>query len=91
MDNYLYVAWFRDNLLDSNDQDHEWCACINIKTDSQEKALEWGDYLSKQYSSRNLNEMFFKSYIDLDLSAQSDPSVPSIKYGQIASDKEIGW
>ena len=89
---YLYVVWFQDRALEPSEQDYEWCACINIETDTPKNALEWGDYLAKQYALRNAKQLFQKSYIDSEpMNEMQETRIPLVKYGQLASDEEIGW
>ncbi len=89
----MYTAWIRNNALPKEDQDYEWPACIIIESETEEKAANWGDHLSKQYCSRDEFAEFlyskiegFNKYSDCDLN-----SVPQIKFGYEASDDEIGW
>ena len=89
---WLYCAWFQNSLLDPNDQDYQWPACILVESEDAIKALSWGDHLVRRYSIVNPNELFIKSNIEpADLNVINDDYLPKIIYGQEATDKEIGW
>jgi len=90
---FVYTVWFRDTSLSPDDQDFEWPACIVIEADSLADSTEWGDHLSRRFAADRPNERIVRSeseviesYADLDLT-----SAPRIKYGQEASDVELGW
>ncbi|MBN2285051.1 MAG: hypothetical protein JXI43_01285 [Tissierellales bacterium] len=90
---YLYTVWFKNKLLDPNDQDHEWPACIIIEAEDSKKATEWGDFLAKKYSNKIGTESYIHSSIEI-LNLEKDTelsSTPRIKYGYEATDNEIGW
>ena len=93
MENWLYTVWFKDTSLKRDEQDYEWCACIVIEANSAEDGKEWGDKLSKRYTATNDTNEFTKSevikFIREDYTDISD--LPFMKYGQLASDDEIGW
>lgn len=95
MEKFIYAVWFRDTNMLPDEEDYEWVACIAIEAANMKEAQEWGDHLSKNMTTRNSNEIFLWSevgkpedplYVGTDVSR-----LPSIKYGEEASDKFIGW
>ncbi|HUR81381.1 MAG TPA: hypothetical protein VM733_11480 [Thermoanaerobaculia bacterium] len=84
---FLYTAWFRDLTAMPDDEDAEWPACFVIDAPRSIAALEWGDQLARDFSARRGTEVFQWSTVE----AEADPSLPVVKYGQAASDEEIGW
>ncbi len=89
MSKHQYVVWFRDTLQSPEDQDYEWVACILIAAESEALAQEWGDHLAALYCRRWPHNQFLRSYFDPEPWAPED--VPSINYGETASDDVIGW
>ncbi|TGJ99804.1 hypothetical protein EHO58_19415 [Leptospira selangorensis] len=87
---HLYVVWFQDDLLPEDDQDYEWVACMLIDADSKEKALQWGDHLSRGYVKNN-NLIILKSYLDEYINNEKNNQLPLIKYGKSYTDDYIGW
>jgi hypothetical protein len=93
MENWLYTVWFKDNRLEPNEEDYEWCACIVIEANSPEEAVAWGNTLSTMYiSSHSSNEFLTSNAIRFDKEGyKHTEDLPFIRYGQVASDEEIGW
>lgn len=93
MKKYIYTVWFRDNLSPVGDEDHEYPVCLVIEAENEEKAKEWCDELSQDFSKRNpANEVLNSKIEDIDSYKGSEiSSAPFIKYGYKASDEEIGW
>ena len=90
----MYSAWFRDTKFPPDDQDYEWVAVFIVEANSESDALEWGDHLSKNYSSRYEDQQFYKSGIGhpseyVDCLGFND--TPKVKYGQMPTDEYVGW
>lgn len=90
MQKLVYVAWFRDESLEKDDQDYEWPACFVINSENSKDAVKWGDILSKKYSNK-WNQKFIKSYIDEDAKESEFEKLPIVEYGEYATDEFIGW
>jgi hypothetical protein len=92
-----YTAWFRNLLMEPDDQDFEWVAIFVIVANTADAAHAWGDHLAKSCSSRNPDELFLCS----DVKALDDPiwsgvtkswhECPLVHFGHEAADEEIGW
>ena len=90
---FMYTVWFKDNKANPKDQDYEWVACIRIEAENKDFAKQWGDKLSKKYDDNHSNESYLSSTIE-PLEKYNDKeisSTPLIKYGDDATDEEIGW
>lgn len=44
---FEYVAWFRDDAVPHDDQDHEWPGVLFIRARDRDSALAWGDELAR--------------------------------------------
>ncbi len=93
-----YTVWFRNLLMEPDDQDYEWVAIFLVEADTAEAARSWGDHLAKSYSSRNLEEALFlwsdvRTLDDPIWSGVTRPWSESslVRYGHEATDKDIGW
>jgi hypothetical protein len=87
MPKFSYVAWFRDDPFQPpQGETHEWTACFYVEAENDKLALVWGDHLAHNYATRKATT-FYRSYLD---EATWQP-VPVVKYGQEASDEDIGW
>ena len=84
---YLYSAWFRDEALPSDDQDHEWVACFLIDASSPEEAQRAGDQLARDRAVR-AREPFLSSSVALP---DGSEALPTVRAGDLASDEYIGW
>jgi hypothetical protein len=63
MQSFMYSAWFRDEQLPADYQDHEWVCMFIIEAQSAETALAWGDRISHRYAAR-MGEPFIRSYLE---------------------------
>ena len=88
MRDYQYVAWFRNRLALPDDQDREWPACFVVTAENELEALAWGDHLARDYSSRNADEEFLRSYLDSHAWPDAEPRVMA---GEFVPDEVIGW
>jgi hypothetical protein len=90
---YLYTAWIRNNLLELDEQDYEWPACIIIHANTEQKAMEWGDHLACKHCLDVNSDEFLHSNVELveDESKKELKNVPKVEYGVEATDVEIGW
>jgi hypothetical protein len=95
MGQYVYAGWFKDNVSDPGDQDHEWVACLLIEAETVADAQAWGDHLAKRMCARRTNEEFLWSevrtpddtlYVGTDISG-----LPVVQYGVEETDEQIGW
>ncbi len=92
MSEYLYTVWLRDASLRSEDQDHEFPACIVIRARRAEHARAWGDHLAKSLCSRRPEMTFLHSSLEgFDPSTDGLSDLPRIEAGYEAPDDEIGW
>jgi hypothetical protein len=87
--NYLYTAWFRDELALPEDEDFEWPACFVVEAEGADAAQRWGDHLSSSFSLRRGTEKFLWS--DVEPSPQGLQGLPAVRDGVEATDAEIGW
>lgn len=89
---FMYYAWFQDQRLPPDDQDHEWPACFIVEADSADEALAWGDHLAKSYSTRTSEYVFLRSGVEDAGTAGGDlASLPVVVAGYEATDSDIGW
>jgi hypothetical protein len=93
---FEYSAWFRDECLPADQQDHEWIAVFLIEAESKALAKNWGDHLASSFSARRSSETFLSSEIrDADQcyleSLPSNKALPLVRNGIEASDSDIGW
>ena len=86
---FLYTAWFRDEIANCEDQDHEWPACFIVEANTASDAQAWGDHLARAFGKRHETESFLRSSVE-NVPLKS-VGLPFIKYGYEADDKEIGW
>ena len=92
MSEYLYTVWFRDASLRSNDQDHEFPACIVIRAKRADRARAWGDHLAESLGSRRPEMTFnYSSVAGFDQGTYGLSELPRIEAGYEAADDEIGW
>ena len=89
MNDYQYVAWFRDAMFPDGDVDAEWCACFVIIADDQDSALRYGDELARDFAERRDNETFLYSYIDVYVAWGKGG--PTVRVGDRNADSIIGW
>ena len=87
MPDFDYHVWFRNQLMDQDEEDHEWVACFRVCADDASSAKQWGDLLARDYSLRTTNCEFLRSGIE----AASEQSLPLVVFGQHVSDAYIGW
>lgn len=93
---FEYSAWFRDESMPPDQQDHEWLAVFLIEAENEQLARSWGDQLARSFSARSGHEVFLSSAIR-DTEGQYPQTVrlgktlPLIRYGVEANDSEIGW
>jgi len=85
----LYTAWFRDTLVQPDDEDFEWPGCFLVAAADASAAKAWGDHLTLSFSHRRGSEQFLWSKVER--TAVSVAELPLIEYGREASDEEIGW
>jgi hypothetical protein len=93
MNEYIYSAWFRNPILNADDQDHEWVAMIVILADSPDLAQAWGDRLAHDRAKRT-REPFIRSYLEPPSDYQQCKDfvdAPRIAVGEEKSDAKIGW
>jgi hypothetical protein len=88
MRDYQYVVWFRDHLALPDDQDRDWAACFVVAAENEREALAWGDHLARDYSRRNPDEEFVRSYLDSHAWVDAEPRVMA---GESVADEVIGW
>ena len=50
---WAYSVWFRNLLVETDDQDYEWVAVFVIEADTADAARFWGDHLAESYARRN--------------------------------------
>jgi hypothetical protein len=88
-----YSVWFLDERADVDDQHREWVAGFEVEAESEELAKLWGDKLAEIYASRREQLRVVNSQTEPAGSwDQSDRThIPTIPYGHLASDDEIGW
>ena len=91
----MYVAWFRDESLDPNQEDHEWVACIVVRAGTPREAQEWGDHLARSMCQRNPEQRFLSSDVHLRSNlkyTEADWAAgPTVSYGEVATDEALGW
>jgi hypothetical protein len=89
---YLYNVWFADDSVPRDDPDAEWVACILITAESPEHALSWGDQLARDFCTRRSGNRWLRSSVTSDLEGWGNlTTVPSIRFGELATDDVIGW
>lgn len=91
--NYLYRAWLRDNALHSDEQDHEWPACILIDAEMKEKAIERGNQLANKRLESIKTEIILLSNADeVGINSKNElQNSPKVKYGVEATNDGIIW
>lgn len=94
MARFVYAAWFRDDSLPPDGQDHEWVACFFVDAERGSDAQAWGDHLAAGRVSRLPGEPFIRS----EVRSPADPyyagctlELPAVAYGTEVSDVFIGW
>ena len=87
---YVFTAWFRDDSLAPDEQDHEWPACFEVLAASPEAATAWGAHLSKGYVARQSHLALLRYSVEA-LPAGPSGALPLVRYGVAATDREIGW
>ena len=50
---WAYSVWFRNLLVETDDQDYEWVAVFVIEADTADAARFWGDHLAESYARGN--------------------------------------
>jgi hypothetical protein len=89
---FMYCAWFRDNQLNPDEQDHEWVAMFLVAAESSAAAQHWGDHLAHSFALRNSHEEFIRSYVEPPSKYEGCRGhVPHIEFGSEATDEHIGW
>lgn len=100
MGTFLYDVWFRDLKADPDDEDYEWVACLRIEAATEAAAKAWGDSLAEKRCRRIPSDLFLRSAIEAESSAERQPifrnlnhlrDLPTIRDGEEATDDEIGW
>jgi hypothetical protein len=84
---YLYSAWFRDDTLPTDDQDHEWVACFLVEASSPEDAQRAGDQLARARAVR-AREPFLSSSVALP---DGSENLPVVRARDLSADRDIGW
>jgi hypothetical protein len=85
---FVYTVWFRDPAAEPDDQDCEWCACLNINSSSPEAAQAWGDFLAKRRSANGHLDIFIKSAVEPNNGAYE---LVSLRDGEEVTDEFLGW
>jgi hypothetical protein len=86
---FEYVAWFRNESLDPDDEDHEWPAVFVVISTNADKAKRWGDVLASSYAARVETETFLWS--STEPVTEPHPKLPIVRHGESATDDYIGW
>ncbi len=91
---WIYVAWFRDETAQPDDQDYEWPAVVRINASSATATKEWGDHLARR--AHSAERVFVRSEVhhsDDERYRESAEwkSVPCIEDGAEESDAVLGW
>jgi hypothetical protein len=76
--------------MPDGDQDREWVACFYVSASNEDTAKSWGDIVANSYCSRHTDMRFLSSYIDRS-SAPWPDNTPTVAYGEMPSDDQIGW
>ncbi|MFF5235375.1 hypothetical protein [Dactylosporangium sp. NPDC000521] len=84
-DLFQYVAWFRDELLPADDEDHEWPGVIFIRASDSSSALAWGDELAKTCVDK-----FVRSTVEPWFEPVPVCAVV-VAFGERLTAAEIGW
>jgi hypothetical protein len=89
---HVYTSWFKDLSFDDDDPEAEWPACFIIEGEDVKQCKAWGDTLSKSYATRS-SQIFLRSNMESieDCTLTEIRSMPVVKEGEMASDRDIGW
>jgi hypothetical protein len=82
---YEYVAWFHDESLPADDEDHEWPGVIFVRANNSDSALAWGDELAKTCA-----DTFVRSTVERRPNPVPASSVV-VSFGERLAAAEIGW
>jgi hypothetical protein len=95
MSKFVYTVWFRNNSLPKEDQDYEWPACLVIHVSLKAEAQEWGDFLAGRKCENDPEVEFVRSEVllpgDQCFHNVKWDEIPSVVYGEEASDEKLGW